>query len=202
MAGYIKPVYSLDSLVAKNNLYALGAMDSLAGEIQIFNNQPFNSIMLGDSVIIGDGDSKYASLIVYAQVEQWRNISLPMSVTNQEAFIGFLQYDEELNEFETDKPFMFMIEGEVEQLNWHIIRKPITDSLTTHKDHRHNAGSGMLQNTSVEILGVYSTEHEGVFTHHNLPVHMHFKTSDGSLAGHVDEVEFGTEMRLRLPVKK
>ena len=64
MAGYIEPVYNLDSLAVKTNLYALGAMDSLAGEIQIFNSQSFNSMMVGDSVGIGLEETKNASLLV------------------------------------------------------------------------------------------------------------------------------------------
>lgn len=202
MEGHIKAVYDLDSLLGKKNLYALGAMDSLAGEIQIFNSQPFHSTMEGDSAIVGSRASQYACLLVFAQIGEWRNISLPMSVTNQEAFIGFLEYDEQLSQIKTDEPFIFLIEGEVEQLDWHILNNLQENGLTELTDHKQNAGLGSLQDIKVEILGVYSNEHEGIFTHHNLPVHMHFKTSDGSIAGHIDEVEFGPDMTLRLPVIK
>lgn len=202
MKGHIKAVYNLDSLLDKKNLYALGAMDSLAGEIQIFDSKPFHSTMEGDSVIVGSRASQDACLLIYAQIDEWRNISLPMSVTNQEALVGFLEYDEQLSQIKTDKPFIFLIEGEVEQLDWHILKKPQEDGLAELNDHKKNAGVGSLQDLNVEILGVYSKEHKGIFTHHNLPVHMHFKTSDGSLAGHVDEVEFGPDMRLRLPAIK
>jgi hypothetical protein len=41
MSGDIKPVISLESLSNKKHLYALGAVENLNGEIQIFNSNEF-----------------------------------------------------------------------------------------------------------------------------------------------------------------
>lgn len=201
MMGNFNEKQSLDTLKGLKNLYALGVMDSLAGELQIFDGQPFHSFMEGDSVIVDSDLNLDAALLVYCQVGQWSEISIPMSVPNNEALVGFLEYNEDLK-IETDRPFIFLIEGVAEQIDWHVLNKPQADSISMGKNHLYNAGSGTLSDVDVDILGVYSRAHEGIFTHKNIPVHMHFKTSDGLLAGHIDELELGPEMSLKIPKTK
>ena len=57
----------------------------------------------------------------------------------------------------------------------------------------------MLAYGDVEILGFFSKQHEGVFTHNGSNTHMHFRTDDVSLAGHVDGIFLGENMTLKLP---
>ena len=198
MQGDLSGDYSLDSLYSMENLYAMGSLKNLSGEIQIFDGQDFSSIVQSDSVIVGPFSQQNAAFIVYAQVKNWKDIAVPLSVTNTEALIGFFEYNEGA-EMNTDKPFMFLIEGRVEQLDWHVLYNAAEDSLPVKKDHHHNAKSGSIMEEDVEILGVYSRDHEGVFTHRGIPIHMHFRTTDGMLAGHVDDLELGPEMNLKIP---
>ena len=202
MAGEYPVVFNLDSLVDKQNIYALGTMENLAGEIQIFNSQPYHSTAENDSLIVGSAETQNASLLVYAQVSDWKEISMPLSVVNQEALVGFLEYDEVMSEISSDAPLVFTIEGKAEEIEWHVLTGKANDS--THGDQRHNISSvsGVLHDVDVEILGFYSREHEGVFTHHNLPLHLHFKTADGRIAGHLDNLELGQNMTMRIPKNK
>ena len=55
-------------------------------------------------------------------------------------------------------------------------------------------------NEDAEIIGFFSTEHQGVFTHHDSFLHMHLITKDESKMGHLDELAIG-EMKLYLPNK-
>jgi acetolactate decarboxylase len=45
-----------------------------------------------------------------------------------------------------------------------------------------------VRDTEVELIGVFSTKHRTVFTHHDSNVHVHLVTSDGTLMGHVDKL--------------
>ena len=198
LKGDLSGDYSLDSLYSLENLYALGALKDLSGEIQIFDGQDFSSVVQNDSVLVGPFSQENAAFVVYAQVKNWKDIAVPLSVTNTEALIGFFEYNENA-EMNTDKPFMFLLEGRVEQLNWHVLYNAAADTLPVPKDHHHNAISGSILEKDVEILGVYSRDHEGVYTHHGIPIHMHFRTMDGMLAGHVDDLELGPDMNLKIP---
>ena len=198
MKGDLSGQYSLDSIKNVDNMYALGTMKELSGEIQIYNGQDYSSVVQGDSVIVSSELDRQAAFVVYSQIKNWKDIKIPLSVSNTETLIGFFEYNEE-SELNTERPFMFLIEGEVEELSWHVLQPSTTDSLNSTSDHKSLAKSGLIEDQAVEILGVYSRDHQGIFTHHGMPVHMHFRTADGMLAGHVDDVEFGPEMNLKIP---
>jgi acetolactate decarboxylase len=57
-----------------------------------------------------------------------------------------------------------------------------------------------LKNEEVVIIGFFSTEHKGVFTHHDSFLHLHLITKDERKMGHLDMAEFN-EMELYLPKK-
>jgi acetolactate decarboxylase len=52
----------------------------------------------------------------------------------------------------------------------------------------------------VEIIGFFSTEHKGVFTHHDSFLHMHLITKDKEKMGHLDAATFD-RINVHLPVK-
>ena len=54
MSGDVSSAISLDSLQSKEHLFALGAMENLKGEIQIFDGNPSNSSVVNDSIKITD----------------------------------------------------------------------------------------------------------------------------------------------------
>ncbi len=188
----------IDSLIGKKNSYAFGVLDSLAGMFQIFNGMPDYGMLQGDSVVVSTNLDSQAILLVSCQTPEWRQVALPASVANTEALVGFLEYNETLR-LDTDSPFVFLIEGIVEQLDWRILPKPIKDSDASIDDQSNELGVGTINNKYVEIIGVYATGDNGGFTSENIPIHMHFKTTDGTLSGHVDHLEPAADMSLRIP---
>jgi len=46
------------------------------------------------------------------------------------------------------------------------------------------------QDADVELIGFWSDRHQGIFTHKGTHVHVHGRTGDGKLSGHVDGVTF------------
>ena len=55
-----------------------------------------------------------------------------------------------------------------------------------------------VKNQEAEIIGFFSTNHEGVFTHHDSNIHLHLITKDLSMMGHLDEIE---SLKLYVPKK-
>ncbi len=197
MSGDLRGTLPLDSLSGFENLYALGVMENLQGEIQIWDGRPFISIVENDSIVIENELAKNAALLVYDNIKQWKNIDLPLSVSNVESLAGFLEY----NGIEEDT-FPFLLEGTVEKLEWHIINWNSQDSVHTHQKHRESGLRGSLENEEVKIIGFYTATYGGVFTHHKTPVHLHFVNENGDLAGHVDDLDFGEGMTLKIPGTK
>ena len=198
MSGNIESVISLDSLSSKKNFYALGAVEHLKGEIQIFDSKPSNSIVMDSSLQIKDSYNLKAALLVYAKVKEWNSYKTENTTTKEElesTIFGIAKS----NGIDTEKPFPFLLEGTVASLDWHVINWKDGDTVHTHKKHTETGLNGNLKNKQVQIIGFYSTKHKAVFTHHTTNMHMHFKTNDNSVAGHIDDIELDNELTLKLP---
>ncbi len=198
MSGNIQAVISLDSLSNKKNLYALGAVDNLKGEIQIFNSKPSNSFVIDGSLKIKDSYNLKAALLVYAEVEAWDSFQIEKSKTKSELEEKIFKMAKS-NGINLEKPFPFLLEGNVASLDWHVINWNEGDTIHNHKKHKASGLNGTLRNTDVEILGFYSTKHKAVFTHHTTNMHMHFKTDDTATTGHVDDLLLNETITLKLP---
>ena len=199
MGGSIERTLSLDTLAEMDNLYALGAIENLKGEIQIFDGVASNSSVQDSTVGISNSFKIGAALLVYAQVEDWESFTLSSSVKSKtELEIEIAKLAKEYG-IDSEKPFPFLIEGSAASLTWHVIDWKDGDTVHTHKKHQESGPNGIIENKTVEILGFYSTKHKAVFTHHTTFMHMHFKTKDSSIAGHLDDLVLGKGMVLKLP---
>lgn len=199
MSGELGPTISLDTLAQKSNLYALGAMENLKGEVQIFDGKPFNSVVNTKEIQIDNSYDKKAALLVYTQVQEWQTLELPAEIATIEDLEEFVFDNAKALRIDTTAPFPFMIEGKVMSVDWHVIDWNENDKVNTHQKHKESGLKGRLNDAEVEIIGFFSKEHKAVFTHHTTFVHMHFKTEDAILAGHIDALELGTKMQLKLP---
>ena len=197
MSGNIEPVISLDSLRNKKNLYALGAVESLKGEIQIFDSEPNNSTVVDENVQIENSYNIKASLLVYSEVDEWEEFIINGGNKDElEKSIFETAYSNGLN---TDQPFPFLLDGQVSMLDWHVIDWEEGDSDHSHVKHKESGLSGELKDRDVRILSFYSTKHKAVFTHHTTNMHLHFKTYDNAIAGHVDDLTINHTITLKLP---
>lgn len=197
MSGDISATIDLDSLKAKDNLYALGASENLKGEIQIFNGQPSNSSVENDAIKIDDSFNHKASLLVYTQVTEWISFTINEYVSKSELEDKIFELAKS-NNINTEAPFPFLIEGEASSLDWHVINWKEGDTVHSHQKHKESGLNGTFKTGQVLVLGFYSTKHKAVFTHHTTNMHLHFKTIDNELAGHVDDINFNS-MQIKLP---
>jgi acetolactate decarboxylase len=198
MSGNIQPVISLDSLSNNEHLYALGAVENLKGEIQIFDSKPSNSFVIDNILQIKNSYNLKASLLVYAEVEEWTTSEVS-NITTKSDLEEQIFETAKSNGINIEKPFPFLLEGTIASLDWHVINWKDNDTIHSHKKHTESGLNGTLNNKHVEILGFYSTKHKTVFTHHTTNMHMHFKTNENSLAGHIDDLKLSETLTLKLP---
>ena len=199
MSGNLEATISLDTLSRKTNLYALGAMENLKGELQIFDGNPFNSSVGAAGVEIDSSYIKKASLLVYAHVDEWMSLAIPEDIETIIMLESFIYESAVASGISVEEPFPFLIEGTVRSLNWHIINWPKGDMVHTHQKHKESGINGTLNDENVSIVGFYSTKHKAIFTHHTTNMHMHFRTEN--LAGHIDGMELKKGMKLKLQKK-
>jgi acetolactate decarboxylase len=188
--------------LSPENLYALGAVENLKGEILVLNGNALISRVRQKEVQIDESLENEAALLVYAHVEKWLEVGNTKSFESGGQFEKWLDSEAKKTGIDTSKPFPFLLKGKVSSLSWHVIDWPEGDTEHTHQKHVNSGLNGDLQETEVSVLGFHSKNHKGVFTHHSSNVHMHMSTTDYELAGHVDEFNPGSEMTLFLPATK
>jgi len=197
--GDISAKADLSNLKERYHLYALGAIENLKGEIQIFDSKPFNTSVVDNNLTIDNSFNKKASLLVYASVDKWKTINIPDNVSTYEEIEKYIEQTAKENHINIDAPFPFLIEGIAKSTDWHVIDWKAGDKEHTHEKHKTSGLHGTINDRHVTLLGFYSNAHHAIFTHHTTNIHIHVKTTDNKLAGHVDDLTLGKGMILKIP---
>ena len=187
----------LDSISNKNGLYGLGPASYLQGELLINNGQSYLSKVTSDSTMsVEKTFEASAPFFVYGNVNAWNEIDLPSeirTIQNLEKFI-----DDKTTDFK--RPFAFKLIGHLSSAIVHIQNLPEGTNVSSPDEAHQGQTNYNIANEDAEIIGFFSTEHKGVFTHHDSFLHMHLITKDESKMGHLDELKI-EEMKLYLPEK-
>jgi len=196
--GAREGLVNIDDVVKDKNIYGVGALEGLDGEILLWNSK---SILTraqkgGEASVSMSPENEKALLLVTASVAEW--IDIPFN--GEDLTISLNDFIFEMakkNHINADEPFPFILDGIFSKVKWHIISDPGPDG--THDDHMNKSWNQTDQNINGNILGFYSTKHHTVFTHHSTNSHMHFYNEISGLSGHVDALEIGEKVVLRLP---
>ncbi len=198
--GDLTPKIELKSLKDKKNLYALGAVGYLKGEVQIFDSDVMTTFVDKDNKLQYDYTyNKNASLLVYTQVKEWVEYTIPNNIISREQFEQFLEEKAEQHGLDTEKPFVFLIDGTIKSNSWHIINWDANDKVHTHQKHLQSGIHNTMKDIPILMLGFFSMYHSGIYTHHTTSMHIHFMTKDKKISGHSDDMELGSNMILKLP---
>jgi acetolactate decarboxylase len=200
--GDVSAKADLKDFETSEHFYALGALENLKGEIQVFNSKPFNTMVVDSTLTFDNSFNKKATLLVYASVRKWKSINIPDNIVTYEQLEGYIEQTAKENKIQIDEPFPFLIEGKPESFDWHVINWKDGDTEHSHEKHISSGLNGTIENRQVEMLGFYSDSHHAIFTHHTTNMHIHVKTVDNKIAGHVDGLILGQVMTLKLPDTK
>jgi len=188
---------NLDTISNKKGLYGLGPESYLTGELLINDGNSYVSKVTSDSTMIVE--KRYdvsAPFFVYANINQWKEVELPLSIKTIQELEKFI--DDKTTDFK--RPFTFKLIGEVSRAIIHIQNLPKGTKVSSPDEAHLGQTNYKLNNEESEIIGFFSTKHKGVFTHHDSFLHMHLITADETKMGHLDELEI-KEMKLYLPKK-
>jgi acetolactate decarboxylase len=141
-----------------------------------------------------------AALLVSAEVPAWRRVSTDRP-------IRFDELDEEIARLaaaagmSVDARFPFLLEGDFEDLQWHVIDgRRLAGGGTSHEDHLRAAVKGSLDRAAARLVGFYSPRDQGVFTHMGSRTHIHCVVDDPLCTGHVDHVVVPSGTVIRFPL--
>lgn len=183
------------------NLYALGALEGLAGEILVMDGRPLNSMAKSGVLVFDKSFDQKATLLVSSQVKNWERISLKAKVNNLQELQTLIAKEAAAYGLNISEPFPFMLTGDFQSIAWHVINAKEAQE-QSHEAFKKAGLKGESSFQSAKVLGFYSEQHEGIFTHHGSFLHMHFINSDETIMGHVDDLVNDVEFELLLPRMK
>lgn len=196
--GDLRGTIDLKSLSKTNHLYALGPIEGLKGEVTIWDGKPSLSKVVDGKMATTDQFAGKACFLVYAQVPSWREIDVPPEVQTEkqlESFIGKAAPGLGLN---SKRPFPFAVKGSPDKVAFHVVNKT-DDTPHTREKHDQIKVHFAVEKVPVRVIGFYSDQHHGIFTHHDSNIHMHVITEDEKQSGHVESLKLGKGCKLLLP---
>ncbi len=194
---------SVDSIVNIPNLYAIGPIEGLKGEITINNSEISIATIENDTPTFSSGISNInAIFMVYGSCSNWKKITIEKPLSGLDEIEAYIKEKIPANGLNMEKPFPFRIEGNVNSLDYHIIYKK--DNLPHNKEEHQKAKQKFkLENEPVKIVGFWAdTKGEGVYTHPGHRTHIHFLQEKTNQSGHIDDIELESDAILYLPLVK
>ncbi|MFY8011529.1 MAG: acetolactate decarboxylase [Saprospiraceae bacterium] len=194
--GQLKGNIYLDTIANKSNVVGLGPLEYLGGEIIVMDGKSYKSVVISDSrmEVMETFDIK-APFFAHANISNWSEELLDVDFQTIQQLESFL--DNKMSG--SSQPFMFKLAGFVKEATIHVVNLPVGTKVSSPNDAHKGLVKYQMENQEAEIVGFFSKEHKGIFTHHDTYLHMHLMTKDKQMMGHLDElsIEMG-KMRLFL----
>ncbi|MBC7934239.1 MAG: acetolactate decarboxylase [Rhizobacter sp.] len=197
MKGDLSAHLNLDT-VNKTNLYGLGPVAGLKGEIIILDGKVYTTSLNGKQLENKENKVSSAAMLVYCYVPKWKAITIDAAISNYAELESVIEKTAAAEGIDAGKPFPFKIAGTTEKATYHIIdwKEGVDHTIDNHKKF---AFAGNMVNQKVTMLGFYSKHHQSIFTHHTTFMHVHIMDDDTKNVGHLDELQLNGLFTVYLP---
>lgn len=188
--------------VAGPHVYALGALEGLAGEVTLVDGEVWVTHGHPEHPVTSRGPSSdaRATLLFAFEVRRWRELAVERAVAPEEldAFVAARAAEAGLD---VSRPFPFLLEGGLVPLELHVIAGecPLRARALGQACDAYEL---RVRETTGRLLGIFSPDSAGVVCHGGQRTHLHaLLESDGGLTGHVERVGLAAGSVLRLPAE-
>lgn len=195
----------LSDLLETQDLYAIGAVEGLQGEITILDSEGIVSSVEDGQPRALDASTQSATLLVGQTVRTWSNVDLQNGVAPEyvDVFIGDAAAEFGLD---TAAPFFFVAEGRFTDVRLHVLngacpvraRVKMLDIPPNEKPYEMEA-----ENIEGTVVGLYAEDAVGKLTHPATRIHAHLiyvdEESGETVTGHLERVGIAEGSLLKVP---
>lgn len=178
----------LDSLKDYKGLIGLGPLGKMEGEITILNGQIYNGkSLISGQIIVESNWEVEAPFLVYTQVSNWRRSKLSGKASSIQELEEAIKQAAISNGIDLEKPFFFKIEGVFEDMITHIVtpRSQEVEGFVQGQNQKNVTHQSQIG----QLIGVYSTIGQRIYTHHDSFMHVHFLNKKKNYTGHLDRFQ-------------
>ena len=192
--GVLNAAIYLDSISARTNLFALGPVENLQGELMIWDGTSYISKVNGQNLnSVNESYRVGAPFLVYCNVKNWNEFSLKNDINSLNELQDEIQKLAKSNGFDLQTPFPFKLSGLIVKAKYHVIWKDLNVKEHSPEIHKKSKVFYTIDNENSDILGFYSQNHAGIFTHHDSFIHAHIINADRNKMGHLDEININAD---------
>src|SRR5215475_5349633 len=198
LGGDISGRVDLAELAALPDLYGLGPLEGVRGEVTIVRGVPSIARMDHGRVVTTEAWNARACFLVWTQVPVWHARVQEDDAVDLEGIEHAVVALAREQGIDVSRPFPFFVDGAVSDAVLHVLDK--RDGLP-HTPERHEQAKvrQRLTRIPVEVIGFHSRHHHGVFTPKESNVHAHARTADRSVSGHVETIRLTPGARIAVP---
>ncbi|QDT40727.1 Alpha-acetolactate decarboxylase [Gimesia alba] len=194
-------------LIQKPHFYAVGALESLAGEATIFDGKTTLTQVKPDGTLSPEklSPKTQAALLVGSYVKSWSEHPVSRTIQPDEVD-SLIEQAARKAGLNVDEPFMFVIQGDFKNVRFHVIngacplRARMRKEVLPKEKRPYEAD---LSNVKGKLVGVFAKNSVGNITHPATSVHVHLLYKDeqsGKMrTGHVEQVTLQPGATLLLP---
>lgn len=196
MKGDLSGKVDIDTLQKNKHLLGLGPIAQMKGEITLLNGKTYSSSFNEkDSSIVTSIDTEVsAPFFVYSYEKDLEPMEVPQKVKNIDHLENWITN----NIKEKSRPFAFTVDTSIKEARIHIQNLPDSVEVNSPKDAHIGQYKTNLANKDVKLVGFYSDEHHGIFTHHGTNLHIHLVDTKDNMTAHLDAIEM-KDAKIYLP---
>lgn len=189
---------ALEALSSATHLYALGPLEGLRGEVSIFDSTPLIARIRDNAIATESTWKARACFLVWADVSAWSWQILDPTPPDLDALEGPLALLAREAGYDAEEPLPFLVTGTAAEMTLHVLDK--RDGLP-HDAERHEQAKvrRTLRGEPVELIGFHSRRHRGIFTPRESNLHVHLRSADGRISGHLEAIRLVPGARLAVP---
>jgi acetolactate decarboxylase len=193
------PHINLDTVSTKTHFFGMGPLGRMQGEITVLNGKPFGaSVNEKGEGVVQENWAIEAPFFVYANVAKWKKYPFSATINNLDDLQKAVAQIAQQNGFDLKQPFPFRLAGTIATLTTHIVM-PRSPEVAGYQANKKQADYDLVGQKG-ELLGFYSEKHQGIYTHKDSFIHVHFVSKDQKTMGHVDKIkDEKAQMTLYLP---
>ena len=201
LGGDVQGKLSLRSMAHLSHLYGLGPRAGVSGEITIFDGVPSVARVLDGKVVVEASFDHDACFLVWAEVAAWTEARQPDAIDGETVLEQAVLEAAQAASLDPLQPLVFLVRAPAADATFHVLDKrdglPHTPAL--HERAKVRFG---VAGQAVEVLGFCSSEHRGVFTPRDSNLHMHLRTADGRMSGHVEALSVAPGAVIAVPARR
>ena len=191
------------SAIKSRNLYGVGPLEGLKGEITILDGKPYiGTVSSSGKPVVQKKWTESAVFFVHAESRNWKTMKVDGGIGSKKELDKFIADALKLYSIDKEEKAIFKVRAKARSLAYHIMNLK-SEARISHQSHRSAKVMYELEGSNIEIVGFWAPKKMmGVYSHMGDRTHLHFVSKDEKHSGHIDSLSLEPGSEILIAIKK